>query len=359
MRWLHFLQVLCMAVTCGAIDWTPNYNLTESQVTYVEPPNYHTATWAQRPGYWFPDYPFGLVDLDWLVALRIWYKDGQQKLSNMEAVLTENCRMLKARNLTQRCFIYHNMELALEFAESQRAVMYDPTKADYFLRYANGTIYNEPTVRYGNHTIGDQFFWNHTNPEASDYFVMSVVKSLDDPAVDGTFTDDSQGVPMEHPLVPGKLGMSAAEVKALHDATLAAHARLKDVLGKAGKMTWDSLGGTPAFTREGCQQFMDTYCEPARQTLTMVMTGGPVTNQSIAAFLITRPPIGFIHSKGWGEGQGPFNHSAFMLQPGTPTGLCQHEGPGVYSREWTHGKAVLDCANFTATLPFPSLRPLG
>ena len=52
------------------------------------------------------------------------------------------------------------MELALEWEESQRKVMYDPSKADYFLQYNNGTIYNEGIE------FGDQFFWNYTNKEA-------------------------------------------------------------------------------------------------------------------------------------------------------------------------------------------------
>jgi hypothetical protein len=44
------------------------------------------------------------------------------------------------------------MELALQALESQRAVMYDPTKKYFFLQYTdgagnkNGTIYNEPLV---------------------------------------------------------------------------------------------------------------------------------------------------------------------------------------------------------------------
>ena len=52
-----------------------------------------------------------------------------------------------------------NMELALEWLETQRAVMEDPTTANYFLQYTdglgnkNGTIYNEPIE------FGSQFFW--------------------------------------------------------------------------------------------------------------------------------------------------------------------------------------------------------
>lgn len=56
--------------------------------------------------------------------------------------------LLQTSGKAARCFIYHNMELALEWEETQRAAMYDPTKADYFLQYTdgmghkNGTIYN-------------------------------------------------------------------------------------------------------------------------------------------------------------------------------------------------------------------------
>ena len=116
--------------------------------------------------------------------------------TNCEEVSTTGCRKLKAAGKASKCFIYHNMELALEWEESQRKVMYDPSKADYFLQYTdgqgnkNGTIYNEG-IKYG-----DQFFWDYTNPEAADYFISSMVASLDDPAVDGTFTDDVGGVPV-------------------------------------------------------------------------------------------------------------------------------------------------------------------
>ena len=81
------------------------------------------------------------------------------------------------------------MELALEWLESQRAVMYDPTKAAYFLQYPNGTIYNEPIAQ------GAQFFWDFRNTDATQYFVSSIAAVLaSDPAVDGTFTDDVTGM---------------------------------------------------------------------------------------------------------------------------------------------------------------------
>jgi len=121
------------------------------------------------------------------------FKNGRNH-TNCEAVSTEGCRRLKASGKAKKCFIYHNMELgknsaivrgpmripsaelicsfvlvrykvvshadlahsfrfypppppivllaflssilaALEWEGSQRKVMYDPTKADFFLQY--------------------------------------------------------------------------------------------------------------------------------------------------------------------------------------------------------------------------------
>jgi hypothetical protein len=48
-----------------------------------------------------------------------------------------------------RCMIYHNFELALEWLESQRAAMYDPTKRDLFLQWPNGTLYSRGSYPQG------------------------------------------------------------------------------------------------------------------------------------------------------------------------------------------------------------------
>ena len=97
------------------------------------------------------------------VAKSIWGKNGLHN-GTIEATSREGCRLIKAASPQTKCFIYHNMELALESMESQRTVMYDASKADYFLQYTdgqgnkNGTIYNERQVP------GDQFFWDFNNP---------------------------------------------------------------------------------------------------------------------------------------------------------------------------------------------------
>jgi len=162
--------------------------------------------------YWLPpvQQPWGLVSLDWSIANGIW-RNKNMSLSTVEATSIENCRRIKAQAPTTRCFIYHNMELALQAFESQRAVMYDPSKADWFLQFTdgqgnkNGTIYNEPGGP------GDQFFWDFRVPAAAEYFIDSVLSTLTDPAIDGTFTDDVVGfreldlapATVSHRLLPG------------------------------------------------------------------------------------------------------------------------------------------------------------
>ena len=70
--------------------------------------------------------------------------------------------------------------------------MYDPAYSNFFLHQGgdpSAPIYNEPQGQFG-----DQYFWDFRNQSAQTYFVSSVLSTLMDPAVDGTFTDDVDGV---------------------------------------------------------------------------------------------------------------------------------------------------------------------
>ena len=150
---------------CPPPRWAPVWNLTMS--TICQP---------SSSGYFVPpvDKPWGLVSLDcawrrlrrWLcsvaraaagtescnprasdqyvclpvdcnlagsVAKSIWAKDGLHN-GTIEETSRQGCRLIKAASPQTKCFIYHNMELALESMESQRAVMYDASKADFFLQ---------------------------------------------------------------------------------------------------------------------------------------------------------------------------------------------------------------------------------
>ena len=249
--------------------------------------------------------------------------------------------------MTQRCCIYHNMELALGWLESQAKAMDDVTKADYFLQYTDGNGRKNGTIYAENIEFGRQWFWDHRNEEASDYFVTSLVESLQGPEADCTFTDDAKGLPEEHPAVVGKINMTAVQLGELQRATTLTYDKLIVALVAAGKYDWQAFSSTSPFSHSTCSVWMDSYCEPARQKDMMIMSSSSADNASIAAFLITRPPIGIMGTRA--------NSSAFSLQPGTPTGLCRKEGSDVYSREWTNGVARLDCGSFTGSLPFPKL----
>jgi len=65
---------------------------------------------------------------------------------------------------------------------------YDPAKRDLFLQYPNGTLYSHGSYPDG---IGMMLFWNYSNPAAADYVVDSILSTVNNSDVDGTFTDDS------------------------------------------------------------------------------------------------------------------------------------------------------------------------
>ena len=317
-------------------------------MNYIEPSR--TVRFAANQSFITLARPQALIGLDWTVSVGEWFtKPGGANHTKCEAVSRENCRRIKAAGMTQRCCIYHNMELALGWLESQAKAMDDPSKADYFLQYTdgngrkNGTIYSEDIE------FGRQWWWDHTNEEASDYFVSSLVESLQGSEADCTFTDDTKGLPAEHPAVVGKINMTPQQLEELQRATALSYDKLLVALVAAGKYDWQAFRPTPVFSNGTCNSWMDRYCEPGQQKDMMIMSSN-ADNTSIAAFLITRPPIGIMQT----DTHGPAS-TTFLLQPGTPVGLCKRDGGGVYSREWTNGVARLDCGSFTGALPFPTL----
>jgi hypothetical protein len=300
--------------------------------------------------------------------------------TSCEAATRENCRRLKASGKATRCLLYHNFELALEWLESQRAVMYDPTKRDLFLQWPNGTLYSRgsypPWVRPG---IGMMLYWNYSNPAAGDYVISSILASVNGTDVDGTFTDDSSGGFPEHGYVATDL-KDAMNLTQFYQDSNATYVKLVYALTAANKTNWQSLSrgrgsgsmsrslNNMGFRNTTCAAFMRGMCavakaEPKRPLLMNGPCGeseknGRVTcnhvNQSVSAFLIVRPELAWI-GDGWESDDSTFD-PIYLLQPGVPTGGCQ-EGPtqGVFTRRWSNGVATLDCNTFTANLPFPSL----
>lgn len=78
-------------------------------------------------------------------------------------------------------------------------------------------------------------------------------------------------------------------------------------------------------------------------------------NQTVAAFLITRPPYAYL---GWGWESDDRNwNDLFWLQVGEPLNdnLCMETQEGIFSRIYTLGTVSLNCNTWTAILPFASL----
>ena len=334
--------------------WVVDWSLVNSSACM---PSLEGAT--NNVSFW-PAHRWGFASLDWTVGRGTWLNATDRNASTCEATSAANCRALKAAGLVHRCGIYHNVELALQWLESNRAVMYDDDKADWFLQYTrsdgtkNGTIYNEPRAE------GDQFFIDWRNMDAAAYFVGAIVNATLQDGVDATFTDDREGIPNEHPHLPAELGLSPAAVAQVQFATQAAGQYLATALAANGRTCWDCLSGENLGvrpTQATCAGVMRALCAPGMQGRTMFMNVGGAfadANQSIAAFLITRPPIALVGDRfptdaSWSP--------LFALDVGEPAGgaLCVEAPAGVFTRAWTKGVPALDCNTWTATLPFAAL----
>jgi len=287
--------------------------------------------------------------------MNIWQKPNPYE-ATCEAAMLEGCRLVKAVNPLTRCFRYNNMELAIPFLESNRVVM-DKEHYDWFLQYIdpatgkkNGTVYVE--------TSTGPWFWDYTVPDVRTYVVQMILAGVQDPLFDGTFTDDEIGFPVEHEWAPAAMGMSAqqiAEVRYWAQVTSGIIiAKLHDIGKYAFQAFFDGSydGGNvgPAPTAATCVDFMRRYCAPAFQDIsfTMALDVGSF-NQTMAAFLIVRGPIAYI-GFGWSSGQERWRQE-FLWDVGTPQGLCAEVSPGVFSRKWTYGNAVLDCLSWNGLVP--------
>ena len=96
---------------------------------------------------------------------------------------------MKAASPDVKVLVYRNCMYALQWLESERAVMYDSAHADFFLRDKSGAIYNAPAKE------GDQYLWNYSNPAAARYkmdVVISGEGGVGAPGglIDGIFLDD-------------------------------------------------------------------------------------------------------------------------------------------------------------------------
>jgi len=302
-----------------------------------------------------PGQGWGLISLDWSNAKKYWLAPDRNQ-STCEATNIHNAKIIKQTSPGTKIFLYHNLELALQWLETQRKYMYDPATSIYFLHYTdgkgnkNGTIYNEPIDE------GDQYFWDFRVPEAAQAYIDSVLTIVDNPYVDGVFTDDLMGIPVEHDNAPANMNLSASEVAEIQFATQSVSQRLIDQVIKLGKYNWQAFssvwGVGPAPSNTTCATFMRKYCSPDYQKLPMTMQMSAADQEQIlSAFLITRPPYGWL---GWGWESDQKNWlPIFNVQFGVPIGTCTEGPPQVFSRKWSEMTVTLDCNTWQASVALP------
>jgi|EP01047_Picozoa_sp_COSAG01_P062991 hypothetical protein len=160
-------------------------------------------------------------------------------------------------------------------------------------------------------------------------------------------------------------------------ATQAGEQRLAEALAARGRTCWNCIdgvegptGGTwgmntrrPPVDAAGCAAAMRRLCKAARQRRGLFMeydTGWRESaarplyhNQTLAAFLVARPPLGFIGTS-YALNDANYNR-LFAMDVGVPRGNCAEGPAGVFSRHWSKGVAALDCNSYTARLPFDLL----
>ena len=355
---------------CPLPAWPPQWALNRS--TICQPGAALGESWLNASA----AARYGLVSLDWSVANAEWRQGGNVSAMTGAATLVEQCRRIKQVDPTTRCFCYRNTELALEWMEPHRAVMRDPAFADLFLLNQPGNpANNTPGTPYNEDAGGPgagcrQFFFNYSNPDTVQ-FVLGVsdqgALATGDDAVDGIFHDDSQAIPQEHPNAPRNMGLTPMQLLLAQNATYAYFNLAVAALAARGKYIWqgfngmqqgdpDGVGAAP--TAATCAAYMAAVCAPAWQDVPWTVQWPAAQADKapvLAAFLIGRGPVSFV-GYGWAGGGSihvpPWEPMWDAYEVGEPAGLCQEGAPGVFSREWTKGRATLDCNTWQATLDF-------
>jgi hypothetical protein len=331
---------------CPLPAWGPTWNLTLSTTFYGFTPSSMVLPAANKP--------WGLILLDHEVG-ELLYGRADMMQATAQALLIFNCQLIKSLSPQTRCFVYHNTEVALQYFESDRAVMYNNYTTGYFLQRPSGQIYNDGGY-------GTQFFWDWRNLSAIEYIIRSVVNITLNPWVDGIYSDDVNGLPNEHGDVQPALNMSNADVAVNAYCAQTGWLQQLRALIANGKYDWagfanaqgDGIGGE--INAGNCNSFISARCNAASQQTTMTQTFDWYNaNQSIAAFLIVRPPIAFL---GWGFPSNVNNwHPSFLYNVGEPLGICYSPAPNIYTRAWTYGNVTMNCATFTATIPTGPTHP--
>jgi hypothetical protein len=332
---------------------------------------------------------YGIVSFDWNNAKAIWLKPNRSE-STCEATLVEQARRVKAFRPSSKVLVYRNCMYALQWLESERAVMYDPAYADFFLRNKKtGAIINAQAHE------GDQYLWNYSNASAAKYKMDIVVGGpggVGAPGgiISGIFLDDPGPGTVLHPMqeyisniekAAHSAGMTATELQELATATYTMVEALRKKLSSQGKMMWlngcDNADPFPLLYDSnctapygqcgwwhepkpgpGCVAFFRERCnDQLYGSVDLGVLRAGSWELSIASLLLLRQERGWLVTDWW-QGTSAATPLAWSddleRDVGVPSEAhcsenAQH--PGRFSRTWSGGEVRLDCADLSVVLP--------
>ena len=279
-----------------------------------------------------------------------------------EETLAQQAAIIKAVNPKTRVYVYRQAELALNIFDTGAEVMYDATKkADWFVVFPNGTIYNDSTM-VGNYRM-DQFCWDHRNPKVQDYFVNYYIASaFTQPAVDGIFYDDDAGIWDERYNYPNYTDEYRQAVDAAQQVSLKRAWELGLGHQKHAWQAWLSPNvPTSADSVNVCAEKMKTAMSMKNVPVTFpAMYNGACDHpweqckdlkQQLAAFLIARGDywLFFTPNSWWKEG--------FEADYGLPIDDGYEPLPNFFMRRWTNCTVYFDCNNFVSDIIFSASKP--
>lgn len=216
-----------------------------------------------------------------------------------------------------------------------------------------------------------EYLWDHRNASMRAWLanVQATGKTaLEDPNVDGIFTDDEWNAPggptEEDSHSVEDMGLTPMDVKAIQDGWILSMKAAQQAALDKGGFAWrlfspgSSTGGSdPVGGRSGCAAFMKAHCvrNDTLQHSAMMMNAGKSDDDflpNLASFLLVRGPYAWFGNAWHGCNSVPERRPEVDADYGEPTGICAEErnSPGVFTREYTKATVQVDCNKWEGTI---------
>ena len=191
---------------------------------------------------------------------------------------------------------------------------------------------------------------------------------MEDPHIDGIFTDDEWNAPggptEEDKHSVADMGLSPQDVTDIRNGwVLSMKAAQQAALDKGG-FAWrlfspgSSTGGSdPVGGAKGCAAALRARCvhNDTLQHSALMMNAGKTSDDfmpNLASFLLIRGPYAWFGNAWQGCNNIPKRRPEVDQDYGTPKGICTetHPGSGVFTRSYTRADITVDCNTWTGKI---------